>query len=608
MPGDEQVDRSGSAQTFLFEDFRLDRARGCLFRTNGRDVAEPVALGSRALAVLSLLVERQGQLVTKDEIFGNVWPGIAVEEANLTVQVSALRRILDRDREHDSCIQTVPGRGYRFVPPVVCAGAGSAPSSSREGKSPDDPSIADEQPVPPAAVQRSVGLLPGLRHPFGRVIAVAAGALFLVAVFGATVNWQGLSPSERPSAPRLSIVVLPFTGLSADPEQQHLTDALTEDLTVDLSQIAHMSVISSTTAFTYRSRQVGTRQIGQELGVRYVLEGSVERAADRVRVNVQLIDAGADRHLWAKRYESTTSDLFSLQDEITGRIARQLNGELATAAAFHPADAPDALQYILRGRAAWNSWPTGDRDAQAIRLFEQALALDPQSIEARTWLADVLATRVLRGETNTAAADISRAHLLVEEALASSPRSAQAHFVKGQILRAQSLCEEAIPEFETTITLNANFLGAYADLGWCKLMIGSIGEVIPLQERAIRLGPRDSFLGTLYFRIGIVHLLRSEIPEAIRSFEKAHMDYRWEYADLHAWLTAAYALQGETERAATELAEARRFSKNDRFSSISRARAAFMSDHPAEKIRALFEGTYVAGLRKAGVPEQENRL
>jgi TolB-like protein/DNA-binding winged helix-turn-helix (wHTH) protein len=607
------VDISGSAQTFLFEDFRFDRAGGCLFRTNGGDVAEPVALGSRALALLGLLVERHGRLVTKDEIFTAVWPGIAVEEANLTVQVSALRRILDRDREQGSCIQTVPGRGYRFVPPVARAEAGSGPSSSRGGNGSNGPSSANEQPILPAAMRPNEGLspVPPLVAPYRfrrTVIAVTSGALFLVAVFVVAMNWRALPHSESPSAPRLSIVVLPFTSLGGDPDQQYLTEALTKDLTVDMSQIAHIFVISSNTAFTYRNKPVDTKQIGRELGVRYVLEGSVERAADRVRVNVQLIDAGTDRHLWAKRYESTTSDLFSLQDEITGRIARQLNGELATAAAFHPTDPPDALQYILRGRAAWNSWPTHDNDAQAIRLFEQALALDPQSIEARTWLADVLATRALRGETETATADISRAHLLVEQALAAAPRNAQAHFVKGQILRAQSLCEKAIPEYETVITLNGNFAGAYADLGWCKFMIGSIGEVIPLQERAIRLGPRDSFLGTLYFRIGIVHLLQSEIAEAIRSFEKARMDYRWELADLHAWLAAAYALEDETERAATEVAEAKRLSNTDRFSSISQARAAFLRDHPVEKIRALFEGTYVVGLRKAGMPEQENRL
>ena len=159
--------------------------------------------------------------------------------------------------------------------------------------------------------------------------------------------------SQPAVAPRLSIVVLPFTNLSNDPEQQYFADGITEDLTTDLSRIADMFVISRNTAFTYRNKPVDTKQIGRELGVRYVLEGSVRRSGNRVRVNAQLIDAETDAHLWAERFDGDTGDLFALQNEITSRIAIALNLELIAAEAARPTEHPDALDYILRGRAAF---------------------------------------------------------------------------------------------------------------------------------------------------------------------------------------------------------------------------------------------------------------
>ena len=160
------------------------------------------------------------------------------------------------------------------------------------------------------------------------------------------------SISQPAVAPRLSIVVLPFANLSNDPEQQYFADGITEDLTTDLSRIADMFVISRNTAFTYRNKPVDTKQIGRELGVRYVLEGSVRRSGNQVRVNAQLIDAETDAHLWAERFDRDTGDLFALQNEITSRIAIALNLELIAAEAARPTEHPDALDYILRGRAA----------------------------------------------------------------------------------------------------------------------------------------------------------------------------------------------------------------------------------------------------------------
>jgi adenylate cyclase len=240
------------------------------------------------------------------------------------------------------------------------------------------------------------------------------------------------SISQSIVAPRLSIVVLPFTNLSDDREQQYLADGITEDLTTDLSRIADMFVISRNTAFTYRNKPVDTRQIGRGLCVRYVLEGSVRRSGNQVRVNAQLIDAETDTHLWADRFQHDTGDLFALQNEITSRIAVALNLELIGAEAARPTDNPDALDYILRGRAASLEPPSRENRAEAIGLFERALALDPQSVEAQSRLATALTARVLDGMTASRAVDIERAERLVMHALAASSRSPLARFAKGQ--------------------------------------------------------------------------------------------------------------------------------------------------------------------------------
>ena len=351
--------------------------------------------------------------------------------------------------------------------------------------------------------------------------------------------------------------MLPFTNLSDDPEQQYFADGITEDLTTDLSRIADMFVISRNTAFTYQDKPVDTKQIGRELGVRYVLEGSVRRSGNQVRVNAQLIDAETDAHLWAERFDRDIGDLFALQNEITSRIAIALNLELIAAEAARPTEHPDALEYIFRGRAVRLKPPTRENHAEAIGLFERALALDPRSVEAQSRLAIALTARVLDGMSDTPAADIARAEELGEQALAASPRSPLAHFAKGQVLRAQGRYDGGHSRIRDGDALNRNWANAYANLGWCKFFTGSIEEADPTQEQAIRLSPRDPQIGNWYDRIGHVHLLQSRTDEAIVWLEKAR-SANPAHPMFTPILAAAYALKGETERAAAELAEARR--------------------------------------------------
>jgi len=232
-------------------------------------------------------------------------------------------------------------------------------------------------------------------------------------------------------------------------------------------------------------------------------------------------------------------------------------------------------------------------------MIERALALDAQSTEAQCQLAHLLSGRVLTATTDSAAADLARAEGLVDEALVASPRYAFAHFVKGQVLRAQQRWEEATAEYEAAIALNRNLAGALSGLAWCKLNVGSIEQVIPLAEQAIRLSPRDPLIGVRYYQIGIVHLLQSQTDKAVGWLEKARGAMPTQ-PNVRGHLASAYALKGDSERAAAELAEARRLSAGNLFTSIAHLKA-----YPnAPKIHALYESTYFAGLRKAGMPEE----
>jgi tetratricopeptide (TPR) repeat protein len=236
--------------------------------------------------------------------------------------------------------------------------------------------------------------------------------------------------------------------------------------------------------------------------------------------------------------------------------------------------------------------------AEAIGLFERALALDPRSVEAQSSLASALSARVMLGLADSPAVDLERAERLITQALAISPRNPLAHSAQATWFKAQGRCEEAIPEYEMLIALNRNSVSALANLGQCKISTGAFDEGIALQQQVIRLSPRDPFNGNRYDMIGFAHLVQSRTDEAIVWLEKGcNLSPRLAFP--HAHLAAAYALKGETVRAATELAEARRLVRDDRFSSIARLRYL-----AAPNVLALWEATYFAGLRKAGMPEE----
>jgi TolB-like protein/DNA-binding winged helix-turn-helix (wHTH) protein len=569
---------------FLFRGFVLDRRGGGLFRREGNGTLTPVPVGARALDVLGTLVERAGELVTRDEILAAVWPETVIEDNNLNMQIAALRRALDDGATSGGCIQTIPRRGYRFTAAVIRESR--RPANTPELDHVDHPRDAKPRPTP----------------QIRRFIISVIAALALLA--GASAAWQTKSRwlSSASAVPRLSMVVLPFTNLAADPAQDYFAAGITEDLTTDLSRLSDMLVISRETAFTYKGEAISAKRIRSELGVRYMVEGSVQRSADQVRINTQLIDTDADTNIWAARFDRNIADLLTVQSEITGRIAIALDLKLVALEATRETEQPDALDHIFRGRAAIYRPASRQNFAEAITEYQQALELNPHSLEAQSRLAVALSTRLLDDMSDTISSDIEQANHLVEQALAAAPENPLAHFARAQLLRAQHRCEAAIPEYETVLAANRNVLAAIGNIGRCKIYLGLLDDGVALEEQAIQLSPRDPFLGVWYFRIGQARLMQSRVDEAISWLEKAD-DQNSAYPFVHAWLAAAYGLKGELPRATAELADARRFSGNGSPTSISAARATGAKDF-APGIQALLEKTYLAGLRQAGVPEE----
>jgi adenylate cyclase len=431
---------------------------------------------------------------------------------------------------------------------------------------------------------------------FGLVAGVALALIVAGAAWWVHTGQLGARNEQTYSAPRLSLVVLPFANLSNDPQQEYFADGITDDLTTDMSRIEDSVVIARNTAFTYKGREADARKIGRELGVRYVVEGSVQHSGKEVRINVQLVDAATGAQLWAERFDRDVGDLFALQNEITARVARALQSQLAIAEAARPVAHPDALDFILRGRAEVTKPISRETYDEAVRDFETALALDPRSADAQAWLAAVLTVRVLDELSNFPDVDLHRAEQLDTRALGSAPNSALAHYVKGQVLRAQARCGEAIPEYETAIALDRSRAPAYAHLGWCKFLSGAMDGAIPYLEQAIHLSPHEPGIAAWYGQIGVMQLLQGNIDDALSSLERA----RRENARLpfvHAYLAAGYATKGDTKRAAQELAEAQQLSTG--YASLAAVKKSIWYDNP--KIRALADANYFPALRRAGL-------
>jgi TolB-like protein/Flp pilus assembly protein TadD len=429
-----------------------------------------------------------------------------------------------------------------------------------------------------------------------------ARAIQAYRIVPAAPGTAGVTASQTAqAAPRLSIVVLPFASLSDNPSEDYFADGITEDITTDLSRIPGSFVIARNTAFTYKGKAVDAKLVGRELGVRYVLEGSVRRAGNRVRTNVQFIDAESGAHLWAERFDCDRADLMEVQDETTARIAGAIGAQLIDAESRRslkerPTN-PDAIDLTMRGWSTLHRPPSRESLAEARGLFEQALALDAHAADAVIGLAYAYARAVNSGYSESHEADLERATELVARAVALAPDRATAHWVQGLILRQPKRFEEAAAAFERAISLDRNFAAAYGSLGDLMTWLGRPEETIRLNEQAMRLSPRDPLLAHWQFDIGGAHCRMRDYEQGVAWLLRARASNA-QLPLVPLVLTFIYAEQGKIELARTELAKAQQLIPW--FTSIAKLRAFIPTTDP--KMLAQDEEWYAA-LKLLGVPE-----
>jgi adenylate cyclase len=424
---------------FLFEGFRLDRSGGGLFRRDKHGGFVPMAIGSRALDVLSVLVGRQGDLVSRDEIIAAVWPSTVVEDSNLNMQIAALRRILNGGRAEGSCIQTVPGRGYRFVARVTRVASAAPRVSVRESGN-------------------------------GAEEALAEGALPAQVCWAATDRDGGTSiePGALPRPDKPSVAVLPFTNMSSDPEQEFICDGITEDIITALLRYSSLFVIARSSCFAYKDHAVDARQVGREVGVRYVLEGSMRKAGNRVRITAQLVECETGNHAWAARYDHYIANIFSFQDEITKAVTTAIIPVIADFERLRAVRTPPGRLHAWTAcqRGWWHMSKLSVEDnALAEKFFQQAIDLDPTFAGGYKGLVSVLADASTVFFTGSVQETQSLSETLARRAVALDGADAEARACLGATLWRCGDHEGARAEAKQALAINPNLARGHAVLG-----------------------------------------------------------------------------------------------------------------------------------------------
>jgi adenylate cyclase len=420
------------------------------------------------------------------------------------------------------------------------------------------------------------------------LVLIAAGAWYLLAG-----NRVAPIASNAPAEAHLSLVVLHFTNLSGDPSQDYFADGITENLTTDLSRIRNSFVIARNTAFTFKGKTIDAKEIGKELGVRYVLEGSVQRDQNRVRVNVQLIDAGSGAHLWADRFEEDVADLFKLQDQVVGRLANSLGSELVKAEAekgIHSKN-PDVIDLAMQGWALFwqeQSKPTKDKNDAVRALFEQALKIDPNDADALAGEAGSYAFEHLFW-TNPQTDYNAKVIGATDRAIALAPDNLRAYWTKSAYLVRSRRADESLRTADAGLAINPNYASLYSMRSTAKSSLGQFEQAKSDAQQAMRLSPRDPLIGLFHVQMGDAELGLGHFDAAIGEYHNAtDSGYRQFYA--YTNLAAAYALEGKMDEAKTALAEARRLNP--------KLTVKWMIAH-TPNLPPVFDG-----LRKAGLPEE----
>jgi len=477
----------------------------------------------------------------------------------------------------------------------------------------EDPKIEIEVPTSrapepkPDARRRKLRKIGGLVAGFAAVGTVLAGLTGYWTTYR-TVTKEILAPAKPTpaKAAHLSIVVLPFTNLSGDPSQDYFADGITEDLTTDLSRIRNSFVIARNTAFTYKGKNIDTTEIGKELGVRYVLEGSVRRDQDRVRVNAQLIDAHSGAHLWADQFDTTRANLLQMQDEIVARLAHTLGYELFKAETQRsaPSTNPDAMDLAMRCNTAVRTAGYFGKEADAgYRLCEQALNADPNNALALVTLSIKFYLPVMMNISADPQADLKRADELASRALAVDANYGIAHHIKGNVLMAEGRFDDAIVEYERALALDPNDADVYGSLGDAYFFLGQYDKSIEFADKAIRLSPRDPSLVFWYRAKSYDYFALQQDDQAIE-WARRSIASNPNFGPPHGILAAALALTGH-EAEARDAAE--RYVVVRKLKSIAAVKAALTPPSADPRLRAYpdrFLARFIEGLRKAGMPEE----
>ena len=519
------MDATATSDTYRFGLFRLEPRGTGLFRLDDNGTWKPVAIGSRALDLLLLLLRRHGEVLARDEIMAIVWPGVVVEESNLTVQISALRRVLDSAHAGQSCIQTIAGRGYRFLPKVA-----SEPAEA----------LIDS-----------------------RSTTVHAPA-----------------PDRRQ---RLSIVVAPFKSLSDDLDSVLLADTITEQLTGDLARLPSTVVMAHAA-------------IGMESRASHLIEGSVRKTADLMRVNVQLIDREAGTHLWAEWFDIDWVATANARDEIAGRLLRALTVKLIEDANRRIEAAPPSEwvydDLVIRGRVLASRPLSEENRFEAIRCYEQALAINPAPTRARLAIAALLVCNVMDGWSHSVGPDSARAEQLLLDVLRDDAEVSDGHLYMGSLRRLQGRLIDARVELEIAIALAPNSPVAYNQLGATLVFLGQPEAAMPHIEKSLRLAPHDRITPVNHHYLGLCHIMLGHTEEAIACLRKGRAGNPRLYY-IHLILAAALGLKGELDEAAAALRQA---------IEIQGSFSGIYTRYGTPQFQALCENTVTLGLRLAGLP------
>jgi TolB-like protein len=521
---------------YLFEEYAFDTDRRELHR--GTDV---VAITPQAFDLLDYLIRNRERVVSKDDLIEAIWNGRSVSDAALTTRLNVARGAIGDSGGEQRLIRTLPRKGFRFVGAVR------------------------EERAPASAVTADLPMEP--RKP-------------------------ALSLPDKPS-----IAVLPFQNLSADPEQEYFADGVVEDITMALSLFRWLFVIARNSSFTYKGRPVDIKQVGRELAVRYVLEGSVRKAGNRVRIAGQLIDAETGAHLWADRFDGALEDIFDLQDRVTssvvGAIAPMLQREEIRRARRKPTGNLDAYDYYLRGLARVRRW-TQEANSEALQLFGKAIQLDPGLAcaygmagwcylqrRARRWMKDDVkesaeATRLAR----------KAVHLGADDPVALCMGAYVLAFVAREF-------DDAMAFVDRGLAINPNLAQAWNLSAWVRVFRGEPDLALDHAARAIRLSPLDPSMSGAHGAAAYAHFLAGRYDMASSCAEKA-MRGNPDFLLAICLFAASHALAGRLEPARKGLALAREHNPE-----LCTSNLGDLAPFRRAEDRALF----AKGLREAGLPE-----